>query len=397
MTRFFSVTILFGFLSTQLVGCEELGVKTTPVPFDTADTTNDIPLEDFVVTDIDPSFGSPSGGTSVSINGNGFEGTVTVSFGNLELDITVIDAQTIVLETPASPSEGQVDVTVESDIGSVTIDEGFNYTNDDPEPEDTDTQDTEDTQSTDTGTPQSSGLTGGLVEIWRKLYACPDCFNPVFPQQVIEASASIHDPVQGSWISWLPPLNSCESILTYPDLGTSLDLGQVSLTGNGSSIGLSFDSQSGSYINSNVPTTSFQYNTIYGLQSDIVSFQSLLQTPSTPEIVEPAGMLDAQGFVQPFSKSNFAIFWGPTGTTDTILFLLEVYGQDGSYDTVTCLTTDSGGLGLDPALLSAFTAEDMLVLSFYRMQLTGAIHPDNGSTIEAVSAVGVIGTGYLVE
>jgi len=389
--------LLLGSLTTPLFGCEELGVKTAPIPFDTADTNSDIPLEDFVVIDIDPNFGSPAGGTSVSISGNGFEGDVAVSFGNLELDITVIDAQTIVLETPSSPSEGQVDVTIESDIGSVTIDDGFNYTNDAPDIEDTDTQDTEDTQSTDTGTPQSTGLTGGLVEVWRKLYACPDCFNPAFPQQVIEASASIHDPVQGSWISWLPPLNSCESVLTYPNLGTSLDLGQVSLTGNGTSINLSFDSQSGSYINSNVPTTSFQYNTIYGFQSNLVSFQSLLQTPSTPEVVEPAGMLDTQGFVQPFSKSNFAIFWGPTGTTDTILFLLEVYGQNGNYNTVTCLTTDSGGLGLDPALLSSFSAQDMLVVSLYRMQLTGAIHPDNGSTIEAVSAVGVIGTGYLVE
>ena len=147
----------------------------------------------------------------------------------------------------------------------------------------------------------------------------------------------------------------------------------------------------------NVSQSAFEYNTIYGLESNLISFQSLLQTPSMPEIIEPSGMLDPQGFVQPFSKSNFAIFWGPTGTSDTILFLLEVYGQDGSYDTVTCLTTDSGGLGLDPSLLSAFTANDMLVLSLYRMQLTGAIHPDNGSTVEAVSAVGVIGTGYLVE
>ena len=64
---------------------------------------------------------------------------------------------------------------------------------------------------------------------------------------------------------------------------------------------------------------------------------------------------------------------------------------------MTCLTTDSGGLGLDPTLLSAFSAEDLLIVSLYRMQLTGAIHPDNGSTVEAVSAIGVIGTGYLIE
>ena len=187
------------------------------------------------------------------------------------------------------------------------------------------------------------------------------------------------------------------SVLNYPDLGNSIDLGSVSLTSNGTSIPLMLDTTSGAYTNMNVPTTSFQYNTIYGVQSNVISFQSVLQTPTVLEVVEPAGLLDPQGFVQPFSKSSFAIFWGPTGTTDTILFLLEVYGQDGGYDTVTCLTTDSGGLGLDPTLLSAFTADDLLIVSLYRMQLTGAIHPDNGSTVEAVSAIGVIGTGYLIE
>ena len=74
-----------------------------------------------------------SGGTSVTISGNGFEGDVEVSFGNLALDITVIDAQTILFSTPSSPSEAQIDVTVRSDIGEVTIDNGFTYTNAAPE------------------------------------------------------------------------------------------------------------------------------------------------------------------------------------------------------------------------------------------------------------------------
>ena len=382
--------------SSLFLGCEELGVKTTPYAYDTGDTEFTEPLEDFVVTDIDPNFGSPSGGTSVMISGNGFEGDVVVSFGNMDVDITVIDEQTILLETPSSPSEGQVDVTVESDLGSATIDNGFTYTNAAPEEDtDTDTQDTQDTQ--DTGTPQSTGLTGGLVEMWRKLYACPTCFTPAFPQQTVEAAVSIHQPVQGSWISWLPPLDSCLTVLTYPELGNSIDLGNVSLTAPGMTIPLTLDPAAGSYTNMNVPTSSFEYNTIYGMQSSVISFQSVLQTPSLLEVVEPSGLLDPQGFVQPFSKSGFGIFWGPTGTTDKILFLLEVYGQNGSYNTVTCLTTDSGGLGLDPALLSGFMANDLLVISLYRMQLTGAIHPDNGSTIEAVSAIGIVGTGYLVE
>jgi hypothetical protein len=146
-----------------------------------------------------------------------------------------------------------------------------------------------------------------------------------------------------------------------------------------------------------VPATDYEYETTYGLQTNEVSFGAILQTPSILTSVEPSGVLDTQGFSQPFAKSNFGIWWGPDGSTDTILFLLEVYGQSGSYDTVTCLTTDSGGLGLDPALLTNFISGDYLVLSLYRLQLTGAIHPDNGSTVEAVGAVGIIGTGYLVE
>ena len=150
--------------------------------------------------------------------------------------------------------------------------------------------------------------------------------------------------------------------------------------------------------NTNVPTTSFQYNTIYGVQSNVISFQSVLQTPTVLEVVEPSGLLDPQGFVQPFSKATLPSFWGPTGTTDTILFLLEVYGQDGGHDTVTCLTTDSGGLGLDPTLPQCFYGRR----SAHRIPLpyailTGAIHPDNGNTVEAVSAIGVISTGYLIE
>ena len=95
------------FLYIFATGCEELGVKTTPYVYDTSSEGTTVPLEDFVVTDIEPNFGSPSGGTSVVISGNGFEGGVFVRFGNMDVDITVIDEQTILLQTPISPSESR--------------------------------------------------------------------------------------------------------------------------------------------------------------------------------------------------------------------------------------------------------------------------------------------------
>lgn len=389
----------FGICALFFAGCDELGVKTAPITWDTGYEDTDEPLADFEVSDISPNYGALSGGTSVTISGNGFEGNVEVSFGNLALDITVIDAQTILFSTPSSPSEAQVDVTVRSDIGEVTIDNGFTYTNAAPEETDTDTdpQDTATPQDTGGGGASSTGLTGGLVEMWRKVYACPTCFQPAFPQQTIEANVSIHDPAQGSWLSWLPPVNSCLNVLNYPELGTTYNMGNVSLLGNNTAIPLQLDQSTGAYVNANVSLNAYDHQTLYGLQTDSLSFDQILQTPSTLTTIEPAGVMDSQGFVQPFSKSNFGIWWGPSGTSDHILFLLEVYGQGGSYNTVTCLTTDTGGLGLDPTLLANFVSDDLLVISLYRMQLTGVIHPDNGSTIEAVAAIGMIGTGYLIE
>jgi len=391
-----SLHITLSLLFVLTTGCDELGVKTTPYIYDTGDTDTTTPLEDFVVTDIDPNFGSPSGGTSVVISGNGFEGDVAVSFGNMDIDITVIDDETILLETPFSPSEGQVDVTVESDLGTTTIDNGFTYTNSAPEDTDTDTQDTQDTQNTNT-----TGLVGGIVEMSRTLHFCPTCFDPPAVQHNIEATLNIHEPVQGTWLSWLPPVNSCLITLSAPPpLSSTMNLGQVSLTGTGPSGPLSinfiYNGQDGSYTNSNIPTDEYVYNTIYGLESSQLNLNAVLQNPSVFESIEPTGFMDPSGFVQPFSRNNLGVLWSPSGTSDQIIFRLDVYGQSG-VNHILCLTTDLGGFILDPALLTNFSSYDLLVLHLYRAQLTGAIHPDNRSIIEAISMSGVIGTGYLIE
>ena len=399
---------ILSLLCIVTTGCDELGVKTTPYIYDTGNGDTTVPLEDFVVTDIDPNFGSPSGGTSVLISGNGFEGEVSVHFGNMNVDITVVDEQTILLTTPSSPSEGQVNVTVESDLGSVTLDDGFTYTFDAPEDIDTqdteDTQDTQDTQdTTDTGNTTGTGQTGGLVELWRKLYTCPNCFQPPMAQQTVEAAVTIHTPTTGSWLSWLPPMNSCITQVANVSLGTSETLGQVALTATDNNglpinINLTYNGQYNAYTNLFVPTDSFEYNTVYGLQSDSVNFNAILQTPSVFTSIEPEDIMDAQGFTQPFSRHSFAVLWGPSGTGDTIVFQLDgANGTPQNPKQVLCMTTDSGGLQVDPNLLANFSPYELLSLSLYRVQLTGAIHPDNGSTIEAISAIGIIGTGILID
>ena len=94
----------------------------------------------------------------------------------MDVDITIIDEETILLETPSSPSEGQVDVTVESDLGSTTIDVAL------PIPAAHQKIQILRTPKTPghsgCGTAQSTGLTGAWLKYDAK-FACPTYFTSV--------------------------------------------------------------------------------------------------------------------------------------------------------------------------------------------------------------------------
>ena len=388
-------------LLSLLLGCDELGMKPT---YSMDDSAGEEVFTDIAVDLIDPAYGALAGGTAVTISGQGFVGDVSVAFGNMALDITVVDAKTIVFSTPSSPSEGAVDVHIQSDLGSVTLDEGFQYTNSAPEPasEPTNEPTNEPTDEPDTGNTNSSGLTGGMVELWRKLYACPSCFG-LTPNlegqftQVIEASFAVHTPVQGSWYAWLPPLNSCITQLNQVSLASSQQLSSVSITGPGS-INLTYDGNTGTYLNPNISSNFWSYNTYYSLETSDFSVSSALKTPDDAfTVLEPSLAFASEGFLQGFSKSNFTLLWEPYGTTDYIFFVLEASDTIGNPSYVLCLTEDIGGFTLDPSLLANLATYQGNAVHLYRLQVLQSIHPQNSSIIEGVSAIGLIGTGYLTE
>ena len=93
---------------------------------------------------------------------------------------------------------------------------------------------------------------------------------------------------------------------------------------------------------------------------------------------------------------HLQVLWGPSGTQDNILFLAEVWDSGGTQfkGQVMCNSSDTGGLGLDPSLTAAFTVNDLLVVSIYRMQMTETVNPIDGHTIEGIGGIGLIGTGY---
>lgn len=80
-----------------------------------------------VVTSVNPTQGTPAGGTPVTITGSGFTGAVAVRFGsNLATNVVVVSDTQITAKTPSG--SGTVKVTVTGPSGTSTDNVFFTYT-----------------------------------------------------------------------------------------------------------------------------------------------------------------------------------------------------------------------------------------------------------------------------
>lgn len=401
----------WSWLLATLIACDEYGMaaglKDTSVGSSTA--------EDLSVLDLDPAYGPLAGGTSVVVTGTGFTDETVLSFGNLALDMTVLSADELIFTTPSSPSEGRVDLVVEDAVESITLEDAFLYTNDAP---DNGGNGNGGNGSGGSGNGNGSGngsgnngngstpsgLTGGYAELWKKAFSCPECLGmPSGQNLVVEGGVGFNSPNSGSWFSWVPPLNSCFTQANEPTIVADVQYGGwVTLSSSTGSISLQHNSATGLYENAAMSASVVSAFTPFDLaiSSENVTLTSALVTPQTFSMVEPANawaMGLEYAFQQPFSLSTFQVLWGPTGTQDNILFLAEVWDSAGTQfkGQVMCNSSDTGGLGLDPSLTAAFTVNDLLIVSIYRIQMTDTVNPIDGHTIEGIGGIGLIGTGYF--
>jgi hypothetical protein len=86
-------------------------------------TTEDSP----VLGSISPTFGSPSGGTAITLTGTNLSGTTSVTVGGSEAtSVTVVNDETVTAVTPAH-SSGVVDVSITTPNGSSTLSNAYTY------------------------------------------------------------------------------------------------------------------------------------------------------------------------------------------------------------------------------------------------------------------------------
>ncbi|MEL6344742.1 MAG: IPT/TIG domain-containing protein [Myxococcota bacterium] len=384
-----------------LIGCGDLGLGSDGEDLRLEPDTA-AQLAPLRIDTLEPAQGPLAGGTPVLIRGAGFDTQTLVKFGNSALAITFIDDQTLSIQTPAAAVETAVDVTVENSLGRTILTGGFTYT-DRAAPDDTGNPgDTDDPGDDDP--VGSTGLTGGRVELWTQIYACPSCFNLLNGERVT-ASAILHTPFSGTWLNWLPDTGTCTG--GYDDAtptANGIDVGPWAyLSSGGASIPLGREYSTGTtaYSADGLNVDDYVRTASYDLDAGDVRLEGVLQTTASFSDLQPMEILftsPLDAWTHPISASNATFQWAPSGTDDEILIFLEIYSPlDATFmGTILCRSADLGGLTIPNTMFGPYYSNSPTNVSIYRVKEHRTIHPDDGSTIEGFALFGYVGTAVLV-
>jgi hypothetical protein len=356
--------------------------------------------ESLRVDDINPAWGPTTGRTEVAITGAGFSGDVAVRFGNSAGDVTVVDENNLTVLAP--DAEGMaitVDVIVTSRLGEVTVEDGFAYSDDTP-------PDTDDTSG------EVDGV-GGIVEFSHLQIACPQCFGDTSPK--VGAFAAFHQPVDGTWTSWLPDPGTCVQNPDSPQPTSSfLDVGQnVFLTAGSRSIGLTRTTVGGQvqYDAGALADADFARNTSFDLEAadgggwgpfivdDVLTTGQMITSITQPDYTpQPLALLYTTPSTA-FERGllHYPIYYSPYGGEGTFVVLLDFYSSDGSsfIGEVVCRDYDNGTFTLHEAYASAFPARSLVAVFMFRYLIAWTPNEASGSYIESAVSIGVLGTASI--
>lgn len=375
-----------------LVGCGSVGLD----PVQRLDDSASGPV---TIDDVSPSFGPVEGGNAVTIDGTGFEGTISVAFGRADpVSAVAIDADTISVEAPYSGVEATVDLTVTTDLGSATRENGYAFGDAPPD------------TGSGNGGDNGGGSDGvaGLVEFSLLQIACPSCFG-LTSELEVTADAAFHDPVSGSWVSWIPASGSCTaSASTSTPASTYLDAGSYVYLESGShSIGMVKTSGSGGpgYEASGLDnddyarTASYSLNISGGADVGAELVSDAMLTPQGFSDIQPTETLyttSQSAFSARISRAGQAFSWAPSGGTGQFLILIDAYdGRTGTpIGEGLCAGDDNGAMTVPSSILGAWPSGSLLAIYFLRYQVETPQFA-SGATLEAVARVGVLGTGII--
>lgn len=265
-----------------------------------------------------------------------------------------------------------------------------------------------DTSTTDTGITQitPTGLIGGVFRFSRLEVPCQECFYEYTSSIRITSVLALHPPTQRSWNEWIPPAGTCQNFVSQTDpatqfynVGTSIDISDGFQT---NSLARVYNAGQPEYrFESGYPNDFSLYN-FYDVQvyqnSSLGEFYipDALHTPDQIFLLSPTEILNPYNTAFPpaVRRSGTAFAWEPGG--DGLFFIItDVYDSSGYYylGGSLCVGEDTGSLYVSG--LSSFPAGSLLAIYMYRYEITETIIPPNGSTLEGVGQVGLVGTATL--
>lgn len=362
------------------------------------------------IDDLSPRMGPPSGGTAVTITGAGFTGDVEVTFGGVPARaITVTSTEELVATTPNVGVEAVVDVELTSDAGTDLVPAGFTFTRS-TSGDDTgggggdDSGGGDDTGGGDTDTtPSYVGMVAGLVNFDQSIVMCPDCFGTDGAPEVT-LSAVFHEPVDGSWMDWLPAENECGEATDLPLAAAFLDVGTpVTLTDGSTTFQL--DATSGGSGTTYAATTpSYTSSATYDLSApggadlDGFALTDALTTASGFTDLTPFGLgatTTTEAWTARFPSSGATVTWAPTGVASFITVQLDAENRSGtSLGSAICRFADTGSGSIPSTVFTDWPSGSKLAVRIDRWDVTESVL-DWEPTIELISRFEMIGTGVV--
>lgn len=361
-----------------------------------------------VIGSIDPSVGPPTGGTVVTVTGQGFVGDVVVELGGAAMgEVTVVSDEELVFTTPRVGREMNVDLRVTSDVGTDVVAGGFVFDDDATNP---DTGGGGDTGHTgETGTAIPDGTEHAFVRFGSSVVACPDCFS-LSSNVVVTAEAVFHDDADTTWTSWVPASGTC---VVDPDTGgpdvLGLDVGDtVSLETGATSIDLAATrgndgiryAATGLTSADLTSSVSLDLTTDGGADANAFTVEDALQTPSGGiDALYPSQLLNtttSDAFVAVLFRTEALIAWSPSGGTSPIVVVMEVYDSARStlQGTIVCTEPDDGNIAISSTYVGAYPQDSKVVLSVHRYDV-GTFALPGGGVGETETYQGVVGTAIL--
>jgi hypothetical protein len=259
---------------------------------------------------------------------------------------------------------------------------------------------------TDTTVITPTGLYGGVLRFTRLDVPCPECFYEYTTTTRVSSVLALHPPVNRSWNEWIPPAGTCTGFVSQTDPSTQFyNIGasaQISDQVNTLTLSRVYNQGQPEYRMESQYPNDFSYYSFYGLETypnnSLGEFfiENALHTPEQLFLLTPVEILSTVNTAFPpvVYRSGTSFAWEPTGS-GLFFVIVDVYDEYGYYylGGSLCVGDDNGSMFVTG--LSQFPVGSLLAIYMYRYEITETMIPANGSTLEGVGQVGIVGTATL--